>query len=913
MKGDFLMKKLYLIDGSGFIFRAFHALPPLLNSVGTPVGAVFGFCNMLTKLMQTIEDNPVIVVFDAGRKTFRQDIYSEYKAHRPPVPDDLIPQFSIIKDACDAFGFLKLELEGFEADDIIASYAFKAKSQNLDVVIVSSDKDLMQLIDPNVVMLDPMKNKIITQDDVVEKFGVEPHLVVDVQALAGDSSDNVPGVQGIGIKTAAELIRTYGSFEKLYESVLTITQPKRRESLIKCKDLAFISKQLVTLLKDVPLPYDLTDLNSVDVNKQTRDAFLKKHGFLSLLQRIIKDESATQLKEDEDTSPILEEPEDILSSFKLSTPEIITTEDHLYDFIKEILKFQVVAIDTETTALNIQEARLVGISLSVEGRAAYIPVGHLFGKQLSLDCVKHGLIPILNDPSILKIGHNLKYDMGILSKYDMDIISYDDTLLLSYVLNGTKHPNNLDFLSKAYLLHETIKFEDVVGKSKNQLTFDKVSIEQAAAYAAEDAEVTLHLWKIFKPKIAKNHQSRLYERAERPMVSIAYNMEKTGVTVQSSVLTHLEQDYKKALDLLSNQIFEKAGKSFNIASPKQLGDVLFEDLKLPGGKKSKSGSFGTDNDVLQDLSDKGYEIAKHVQEWRSVAKLLSTYVDGLRENISPKTGKVHTSFSLASTNTGRLSSSNPNLQNIPVRSEEGKKIREAFVASPGYILLSLDYSQIELRLLAHMAKIKSLIDAFKKEQDIHTLTASEIFKIPLSEVTKEDRFKAKAINFGIIYGISAFGLAKQIHTSNSESAKIIQEYFLKYPGIQTFMEEQKEHAREFGYVLTLFNRKCYTEGIHNKNSSLRQFAERQAINAPLQGTNADLIKMAMADIQRIIDEKNLSSRMILTVHDEILFEIFEEEKEFAPKLFQKAMENVAYLDVPLKVDFDMAYSWGDLV
>ncbi|MBP9752474.1 MAG: DNA polymerase I [Proteobacteria bacterium] len=901
------MKKLYLIDGSGFIFRAFHALPPLVNSEKTPVGAVYGFCNMLTKLLQIVDDNYILVVFDAARKTFRQDIYADYKAHRPPPPEDLIPQFSIIRDACDAFGVLKTELDGYEADDIIASYAESAKQQGLEVIIVSSDKDLMQLVDNGVSMLDPIKNKSINADDVLEKFGVLPNRVVDVQALAGDSSDNVPGVAGIGIKTAAELVNTYGSLEQLYQSVDLIKQPKRRESLIKCQDLAFISKQLVTLLKDIPLPHTIEALRPREDDHDLRNAFLKKHGFLSLLQRLLKKSGLSIPPPPLEENVIVEE-----VSFTPSKPDVIQTEDHLYRFLNDVLNHQVVAIDTETTSLNIQDAKLVGISLSIENRSAYIPIGHLFGNQLSLLKVKEALLPILEDPRILKVGHNLKYDMGILSKYGMEIHSFDDTLLLSYVLNGTKHFHNLDFLSKHYLNHETIKYEDVVGKGKTQLTFDKVNIEEAALYAAEDAQVTLNLWKLFKPKLIQNHQVTLYERAERPMVKAAYVMEREGILLKSDVLNVIEKDFKCRLEQLNDAVFKAVGKVFNIASPKQLGDVLFEDLKLPGGKKTKTGAYSTDNDILQNLCDQGFEVPKLVQEWRSISKLQSTYIDGLRESVHQRTGRIHTSFSLTGTNTGRLSSSNPNLQNIPVRSEDGKKIRKAFVAAEGYTLLSLDYSQIELRLLAHMANIEPLIKAFKNEQDIHTLTASEIFKIPLNEVTKDDRFKAKAINFGIIYGISAFGLAKQIHTSNSESAEIIQNYFSKYPGIQTFMEDQKEFARKNGYVLTLFNRKCYTQGINDKNGSIRQFAERQAINAPLQGTNADLIKMAMVDILKIIEERHLKSRMLLTVHDEILFEIHESEDDIAPKLFQKIMENITYLSVPLKVDSAKGNNWGDL-
>jgi DNA polymerase-1 len=904
------MKKLYLVDGSGFIFRAYHALPPLLNPKGIPVGAVFGFSNMLGRLLQSIQDNYITVVFDAGRKTFRQEIYADYKAHRPDAPEDLIPQFSIIRDACDAFGVKRIELEGFEADDIIATYVEEAKLKGLEVIIVSSDKDLMQLISTNVSMFDPIKNKILKEEDVVEKFGVLPSLVIDVQALAGDSSDNVPGVQGIGIKTAAELINTYGGLEALYEVVENIKQPKRRESLINCRELAFISKQLVTLKKDVSLPCLLDDLFIKNDQQNNQNHFFKKHGFTSLIERFSAKLPQNIEKQAEEKDQTFTDVDSEMISFIRAQPEIIQTEERLLLFINEIYKNQIVAIDTETTSLSIQDAKLVGISLSIKDKSVYIPIGHVFGKQLSLDFIKEMLIPVLLDASILKIGHNLKYDLGVLKKYGILVDTVDDTLLLSYVLNGNKHLHNLDELSRIYLHHETIKYEDVTGKGKNQLTFDQVDIEKAADYAAEDAQVTYALWQIFKPKIIQNHQSTLYERAERPMVFVCEKMESNGVLIDESVLDELSVDFNKRLHFLECDIFQKVGKTFNIASPKQLGAILFEDLKLPGGKKTKLGAYSTDNDTLEMLCDQGYEVPKLVQEWRSIAKLQSTYVDGLKENISKVTGRVHTRFSLTAANTGRLASTNPNLQNIPIRTEEGKKIRNAFIASDGFYLLSLDYSQIELRLLAHMANITPLIEAFRKGQDIHKITASQIFNTTLDDVTNDQRQKAKTINFGIIYGISAFGLAKQIHTSRSEAGTIIQHYFNQYPGIQDYMENQKEFARKHGYVETLFKRKCYTQGILDKNASLRQFAERQAINAPLQGTNADLLKMAMADIQKIIEQKKLNSRMILTVHDEILFEIDLLEKEIAPSLFKKAMEQVVFLNIPLKVDQSFGKSWG---
>ena len=895
------MKKLYLIDGSGFIFRAYHALPPLNNPHGEPVGAVYGFCNMVIKVLQERQSENIAVIFDAGRKTFRQDVYPEYKAHRPPAPDDLVPQFQLIRDVCTAFGLPHIESDGFEADDLIATYAQQAIEQDIDVVIISSDKDLMQLINSHITLFDPIKNKIIAEEGVFEKFGVTPDKVIDIQALAGDSSDNVPGVPGIGLKIAAELINRFGSLENLYQNVDSITQTKRRESLINNQELAFISKQLVTLRKDAPCKLLLKDMIVDDRDLEKRDAFLNKHGFDKILKRlggkIQEQKPVLKAKEIEPLPPV---------NFKISPVDILTTEDQLKAFIDLIYKKGHVAVDTETTSLDTYTAKLVGISLCVEDKVAYIPLKHVFGVQMKTESAIAHLKPILEDERILKIGHNLKYDRAIFLNYGADISAYDDTLLLSYVLNGTKHLNNLDTLSQLYLNHETIKFSDICGTGKNKKTMAEVDIKDAAAYAGEDAETTYHLWKLFKPQLTQDKQHVLYERVERPMMIVTSTMEHHGIYIDPTILDTLGADFLKRMEQLESDIYQKSGETFNLASPKQLGEVLFDKLHLPGGKKTKTGNYVTDADTLEKLSNQGFEVPTLIHQWRSLAKLQSTYVEGLKSAINPKTGRVHTSYSLTATNTGRFSSTNPNLQNIPVRTEEGRKIRAAFLAAPGYKLLSLDYSQIELRLLAHMAKVEPLIQAFHSGEDIHKLTASQVFHIPLEMVTHDDRRKAKAVNFGIIYGMSAYGLAEQIGVSNTEAQEIIQAYMGQYPGIQAFMDQQKEFARAHNYVETILGRKCYTLGINDKNGALRQFAERQAINAPLQGSNADIIKMAMHAIHHTIIENKMASRMLLTVHDELVFEIHDSEQETAPGQFQNIMEQIIHLSVPLKVDMSLS-------
>ncbi|MBI1954684.1 MAG: DNA polymerase I, partial [Proteobacteria bacterium] len=826
-----MSQKLYLIDGSGFIFRAYHALPPLRRQDGLPVGAVYGFCNMLLKLLANSQQPDYLaVIFDAARITFRQSIYPNYKANRPELPEDLIPQFPLIRQACNAFNIPTLELEGYEADDLIASYTKEAKEKGLEVVIVSSDKDLMQLVNDKVCLLDPLKNKILKTAEVLEKFGVPPQQVIDVQALAGDSTDNVPGVPGIGIKTASELIRSYGSLENLLEKASDIKQPKRRQILLDYKKDALISKQLVTLKQDIPLPLPLTQLSVQRAEKIPVLDFLRRQDFISLINRVEKELFTSSLSE-------------ISTNYKT-----ILTFEELEALLKKAQEKGLLSFDCETTSLHIQNAELVGISLSVEENTGfYIPLAHQDStiQQLPLTKTLDLLKPILCDPSILKIGHNLKYDMGVMRKYGLSITPYTDTCLMSYVLDSSKHGHSLDELSERHLSHQTVKYHDVTGSGRNQKSFKEVEIDKATHYSAEDADMSLRLYHLFSQRLIKEKLVYVYERIERPLVSVITEMEAYGVLINKEKLEEVGRDFTHRLLELEKTIYKKAGRPFTIGSPKQLGEVLFEEQKLPTPKKSKTGLYVTDADVLENLASLGFDLPKYVLEWRGLSKLRSTYVEGLIKAIHPKTGRVHTNYSLAGTSTGRLASSEPNLQNIPVRTSDGRKIRQAFIAPKGFVLMSFDYSQIELRLLAHMAQIPSLIDSFQKGQDIHSVTASQIFGMPSKDITPDLRRKAKAINFGIIYGISAYGLSQQLGISQQEAGAYIKAYLERYPGISDYMEKCKTQARQQGYVTTLFGRRCYTLSIQDKNPTVRQFSERQAINAPLQGSNADIIKQAM--------------------------------------------------------------------
>lgn len=901
-----MSQKLVLIDGSGFIFRAYHALPPLKRPDGTPVGAVYGFCNMLSRFVGLSPDAALkdasmsptylAVIFDAARKTFRSDIYPEYKAHRPDVPEDLIPQFSIIREVCDAFNVPSVELEGYEADDLMATYAREAKERGIETILVSSDKDLMQLVNNHVTMLDPIKNIPIGAKQVFEKFGVFPEKVIDVQALAGDSSDNVPGVPGIGIKTAAELINTYGTLEDLLARAQEIKQPKRRESLIQNAELAQISKKLVTLCDTSPMPLDIDLMTLQKLEPVKLKDFLRMQGFASLVGRLDK---------------IMQSDQDAPGA--QMAYETIRTKEQLSTLIKKCQEATVISFDCETTSLNAVEANLVGVSLSyTPNQGAYIPIDHQEATpQLSRDEVLQALHPLLTDPSILKVGHNLKYDLVVLAKYGVVISPLADTMLMSYVLDGARHGHGMDELAERHLMHNTIKFSDVAGSGKAQKTFDQVAIEVATNYAAEDADITLRLYHHLSPRLISEKMMTVYERIERPLIQIIADMETAGVHVDQQLLFRLSQQFSQEMDILERKIYELAGRAFNIGSPKQLGTVLFDELKMPAPKKSKLGAYVTDVDVLEKLVDQGYELPKAVLEWRGLAKLKSTYADGLLSALNSKTQRIHTSYSMVGTSTGRLASSDPNLQNIPIRTEKGRLIRQAFIAETGNKLVSLDYSQIELRLLAHMADVPALTQAFQEGQDIHAATASQMFSIPLQDITGDIRRRAKAINFGIIYGISAYGLSQQLSISREEAASYIKTYFEKYPGIQDYMEAKKAYAREHGYVKTLFGRKCYIPGIQDSNQAMRQFAERQAINAPLQGSNADIIKQAMHRVPGSLAKHNLTGKMLLQVHDELIFEVPETEVDKTVSVLKPLMEGIVFLKVPLIVGVGIGNNWDE--
>jgi DNA polymerase I len=915
------MPKLTLIDGSGYIFRAFHALPPLRRPDGVPVGAVYGFCSMLFKTLLENKTDSMVVVFDAGRQTFRQDIYPDYKAHRPDPPEDLIPQFQIIRDACSAFNVPTIESVGFEADDLIATYAHHARDAGYEVCIISSDKDLMQLVSHGISMLDPIKNRIIGEAEVIEKFGVPPSKVVDVQALAGDSSDNVPGVPGIGVKTAAELINTYGDLEKLLSQAHEIKQPKRREAIIENAEKARISRQLVSLRLDAPIPISLEDLKVRPTEQSPLNSFLRTQGFNSLIARIERQSNSIATSSNQE-----------LPGFSMSQAsktqtiyQTVTTIESLKTWVEKAMNTPVVAIDTETTSLNAIQAQLVGISLAIgKDQACYIPLIHTASTpQLDTTLALETLKPLLTNPCVLKVGHNIKYDLVVLAKYGIDIAPLTDTMLMSYVLDAGKNGHGMDELAELHLGYNTIKFADVAGSGKAMKTFDHVPIDQATAYAAEDADVTLQLFHVFRSRLTAEKMVNVFERLERPLVAVIASMESQGIQVDRLLLDRLGHEFANQMAQLEAMIYKLAGRTFNVASPKQLGEILFDEmnlnvaqstngsLKIKPPKKTKTGAYVTDVDVLESLAAQGHELPARVLEWRGLAKLKSTYVDALIEAVSPQTSRVHTSYMLAGTSTGRIASSDPNLQNIPIRTENGRKIRQAFVASPQCRLVSLDYSQIELRLLAHMAEVPALVEAFRKGNDIHTITASTMFGIAPEEITADLRRQAKAINFGIIYGISPFGLSHQLGIAQSKAADYIKTYFETYPGIQQYMERCKELARRNGYVQTLWGRKCYTLGIQDNNPVARQFAERQAINAPLQGSNADIIKRAMIHIPTLLQKLKSSAHMLLQVHDELVFEVPEGElSETIPEL-KKLMENIVPLKVPLVVGVGIGNNWDE--
>jgi len=934
---------VFLIDGSGYIFRAFHALPPLTRADGTPVNAVLGFTNMLLKLVSDTDAEFIAVLFDAARKNYRNDIYPEYKAHRPPPPPELIPQFALIREATKACNVPQLEMDGFEADDLIATYARQAVEAGAEVTIVSSDKDLMQLIGPHVRMLDPIKNRPIGPAEVEEKFGVGPDKVVEVQSLAGDSTDNVPGVPGIGVKTAAELIKTYGSLDELLARAAEIKQPKRREALMQNAELARISRELVRLKHDVPVSQPFTAFARREPDPELLVPFLEHNQFRSVLARVqgqFAKKSAGEAAAADGGGKGHAAAKQAAASVKAAGEaayEMVTTEAALARWIAAAQEKGWVAFDTETTSIDPMRASLVGFSLALEpGRACYVPVGHRGGPpqgQLDLggdgqggaDGLLPGQIPLakavelmrplLEDPAVLKIGQNIKYDMLIMAGLGVSIAPYDDTMLISYVLEGGAHGHGMDELSELHLGHRTIHYEDVAGSGKSQVTFDRVPLDKALAYAAEDADVTLRLHQVLKPQMLAERLDTVYETIERPLVPVVGAMERTGVRLDRKVLQDLSADFAGRLVDLERQIHKLAGHEFNIGSPKQLGEVLFDEMGLGGGKRGKTGAYATGADVLEELAAQGHDLPARVLDWRQLSKLKSTYTDALQEQINPKTGRVHTSFALAATSTGRLSSTDPNLQNIPVRTEEGRKIRRAFVAEKGSVLLSVDYSQIELRLAAHMADVPQLKDAFRHGADIHAMTASQVFGIPIEGMDPMVRRRAKAINFGIIYGISAFGLAAQLGIPQGEARAYIEAYFKRYPEILGYMERTKKLAREKGYVVTLFGRRCHVPGIADKNPARRSFMERAAINAPLQGTAADIIKRAMIRVLPALAAARLQARMLLQVHDELLFEVPKAEAKDTAALVKQVMEGACApaleLDVPIVADTGIGDNWAD--
>ena len=900
------MKNLFLIDGSGFIFRAFYALPPLTNPQGIPINAVYGYCNMILNIYEKFKPEQMIVVFDTKKKTFRSDIYKEYKSNRTDPPEELIPQFPIIRDATDALQIPRLEMDGYEADDIIATYTKQAEEKGVSVTIISSDKDLMQLVNKNTKMYDSMKDKFIGVKEVKEKFGVEPSKIIDVQALAGDRIDNIPGVSGIGVKTAAELINNFNSLENVLAKVNEIKQPKRRQMLIDEKDKALISKKLVTLKCNVDIKKKYDSNLFQGINQKTALKFFEKHGFKNLISRFIKKEKKDSTNQ---------------SLKKKRQYFVIQSLKDLTNLERKIQKNKLVSIDTETNSLNANLAELVGISLSVnEKEAFYLPLKHSLDtnnnfKNLDLQKVFPILKKILEDDSIIKIGHNIKYDKIIFSRIGINLNPVDDTMLLSYVLDTGKFRHNLDDLAKIYFNYETIKYKDVVGVGKKEKKFNEVDIKDAYIYAAEDADITLRLYKILKKRIISEKLLSVYEYIEKPLINVLAEIEKKGIKVDVKRLKNLSLVFQKKLSKIEKEIFKLSSIKFNIASPKQLGEILFNKLGLEGKKKGKSGAYSTSVDVLENLSYKGHKIAEFLLEWRQISKLLNTYTYSLINEVNKKTLRIHTSYSMAATNTGRLSSTDPNLQNIPIRTEEGKKIRNAFISDKGFKLVSLDYSQIELRLLAHIGKVEDLKKAFDKNIDIHKKTASQIFNVELKDVNDDLRRKAKTINYGIIYGISAFGLAKQLNIQRSEADLIIKEYFKNYKGILNYINETTDFCKKNGFVKTLFGRECYIEGINNKNSSFRNFAIRAAINAPIQGSAADIIKKAMINIYKFLKEKKTKSKMILQVHDELLFEMCESEINYLLMDIKKIMENSSLpeikLDIPLIVDIGQGSNWAE--
>ncbi|MDP3595100.1 DNA polymerase I, partial [Phenylobacterium sp.] len=924
--------RLYLVDGSGFIFRAYHALPPLTRkSDGLPIGAVSGFCNMLWKLlvdMQAQAEGPthLAVIFDHSEKTFRNELYAQYKAHRPPAPEDLVPQFPLVREATRAFGVPSLELPGYEADDLIAAYACKVRDAGGEVTIVSSDKDLMQLVGPQVSMLDTMKNLKIGHDQVIEKFGVPPDKVVDVQALCGDSVDNVPGAPGIGVKTAALLINEYGDLDTLLARAAEIKQPKRRDTLIEFADQIRLSRELVRLDCETPLPAPIDDLVVAAPDPEVLGKFLEEMELRTLARRVSGGSAASAQAA---TTPA-----------KPSTPDHPAIDTTAYVCVRDLATLDawiararavgVVAFDTETDALSSANAELCGVSLAVApGEACYIPVGHENEgagglefetpaeiEQIPCEEVIARLKPLLEDPSVLKVAQNAKYDIAVLSRYGIGVGPIDDTMLISYALEAGLHKSHgMDELSKRWLEHQPIKFASVTGAGKAQKSFKHVPLEPATCYAAEDADVTLRLYQYLRPRLIAEGLLTVYETLERGMPPVLAMMENNGIKVDPDQLRKLSYDFSNRMGELEAEAHKLAGRPFNLGSPKQVGELLFQEMGLASGRMTASGAASTDASMLEDLAAQGHELPRVLLDWRQLSKLKGTYTDNLVAAIAPRTNRIHTSYALASTTTGRLSSNDPNLQNIPIRTEEGRKIRKAFIAEPGHVLISADYSQIELRILAHVGDIPQLKKAFLEGHDIHAATASEMFGVPIEGMPSETRRRAKAINFGIVYGISAFGLANQLSIPQDEAGAYIKTYFERFPGIRAYMDRTKQAARAQGFVTTVFGRKVNIPAVKSKSAAERAFGDRAAINAPIQGAAADVMRRAMIRMPGALQQAGLSARMLLQVHDELVFEAPEAEADaviaLAKQVMERAAEPAVAFSVPLVVEARAAANWDD--
>jgi DNA polymerase I len=903
---------LVLVDGSGFVFRAFHALPPMTRPDGTPVNAVFGFTNMLAQLLKDHEGTHIAVIFDAGRFTFRNRLYEAYKAHRPPAPEELIPQFALVREATEAFGVPAIELPDWEADDLIAAYAKAAEEAGGSATIVSSDKDLMQLIRPAVRMMDPLKKKPIGPAEVMEKFGVTPDKVIEVQALIGDSTDNVPGVPGIGPKGAAALIGEFGDLESVLAAAPSMKPSKRRDSLIENADKARISRELVTLRADAPMPLPLEKLTVKALDKARLAAWLTEQGFRSTLSRLGLNGAAPAGAA---RAPSVEAPK---------PPPVAEAPFGGYDTVSTAAALRVwadaaraagcFALDTETDGLDAMRASLVGLSLATaEGHACYVPLRHDgLAEQVPLPDAIEILGPLFADPCVLKVLQNAKFDMMVLGRAGFPPIApIDDTMLISFSQDAGAHGHGMDELSRLHLGHTPIPYDEVTGTGRARISFAAVAVDKATAYAAEDADVTLRLWNRLKPRLRENHALALYEQVERRLVPVLLDMERAGIKVDAEDLRRMSADFEQRMAVMEKDCHRLAGHEFNVGSPKQLGEVLFDEMGLAGGKRMKTGAWGTDSSVLQGLADQGHDLPARILEWRQLQKLKSTYADALVEYINPETGRVHTSYAMAIAQTGRLSSTDPNLQNIPIRTEEGSRIRQAFIAEPGNVLLSADYSQIELRLLAHVADIPALKESFRNGEDIHARTASEVFGIPMAGMDPMTRRRAKAINFGIIYGISGFGLARQLGIAPGEAQVFIRRYFERYPGIRDYMERAKTEAREKGFVTSPFGRRCWIAGIADKLPARRAYAERQAINAPLQGGAADIIKRAMVRLPAALARDCPSARMLLQVHDELVFEVPETDAPRLAEVATRVMENAAALSVPLVVETGSGHSWSE--